>query len=59
MENELNYLNECINDIEHEINLTEFGIPLGVSTSKELEALNSQKEILENILNYITINEIN
>ena len=54
MEKELNYLSEKIDKVEHDINLCEFGLPLNASTPEELHELQSEKRMLENILNKLT-----
>lgn len=55
MEKELNYLSEKIEAIEHDINMVDFGIPLGVGSADDLIKLNNEKDMLENILNHITL----
>ena len=59
MEEELNYLSEKLEEIEHCLNLVEYGIPLGMNTKVDLLEINNKKEIIENIMNYIVEKELN
>ncbi len=54
MEKELNYLSEKIQRVEHDIALCEFGLLLNVTTHEELTDLQTEKRMLENILNKLT-----
>ncbi len=54
MKNELNYLSEKIEQVEHELNLCEFGIGVGCHTEEDKEELLNEKQLLENILSKLT-----
>ncbi len=54
MENELNYISDKIEEVEHSIRLVKFGMPLSVCSKSDLLGLQNEKEMLENILNKLT-----
>tara|TARA_R110000782_G_C14489472_1_gene377107 strand:- start:22 stop:201 length:180 start_codon:yes stop_codon:yes gene_type:complete len=54
MEKELNYLSDKIEQVEHDIDLCEFGLPINATTPEELKELQIEKLMLENILNKLT-----
>jgi hypothetical protein len=54
MENELNYISDKIEEVEHSIHLVEFGMPIGVHSKGDLLKLQNEKEMLENILAKLT-----
>ncbi len=58
MEEEINYISEKIEDVEHKINLCEYAIELNIDSTENLEKFQKEKKLLENILNYLTIKEL-
>ncbi len=58
MEEEINYINEKIEGVEHDINICEHAIELNMNSIEDLEELQKEKKLLENILNYLTIKEL-
>ena len=54
MEEEMNYLSDKIETVDHSIDLCEFGLPLRISTDEELQELKIELQMLNNIL-YIII----
>jgi len=66
MEKELNYLSEKINGLENNITQLQLhldkgsgcGGRIGIKHRTQIAQMTEEKEILENILNHITINEL-
>jgi SMC interacting uncharacterized protein involved in chromosome segregation len=58
MEEELNYLSEKIEDIEHRVNMCDFAIDQGIKVAEEKEELEKEINILNCILNYIALIEM-
>lgn len=60
MEEELNYLSEKIEEVEHIIDIKKDGLLMGLGSSEDkvIENLKKEKKLLENILNKITIIEL-
>lgn len=54
MKEELNYLSERIEKVDHEIGICAYGIKLGLSTMEEKTQFQNEKIMLENILNKLT-----
>ena len=59
MEEELNYISDKIEEIEHQLNITSFSISLKMDKKDNFIKLENEKRLLENILNSITITELN
>jgi len=59
MEEELNYLSEKIESVEHQIDIIEYGIDIGCAAGDRLKEFQHEKQLLENILNALTISELN
>jgi len=59
MEEELNYVSDKIEEVEHCIHLVEFGMPIGVHSKGDLLKLQNEKDMLENILAKLTEHELN
>jgi len=59
MEEELNYVSDKIEEVEHCIHLVKFGMPIGVHSKGDLLKLQNEKDMLENILAKLTEHELN
>ncbi len=58
MEEEINYISDKIEDVEHDIDICEYGLELKTHNTENLEKFQKEKKLLENILNYLTIKEL-